>query len=139
MAEQAATNPTPSLESLIQHITAPGANPASLAHTLRTFAPLEVREVILASLLPGPQDPLALLDPSVNTVGLLFILYVDLLPLTIAAWELVRELIDSSLRYTRSARLAAGPAAHPVDLVFVERFCANFDPQQARAAPERGV
>jgi hypothetical protein len=65
-----------SLETIIQQITTPTVALSSLAHTLRTFAPAEIRETILASILPGGQDPLELLDPSVNTLGLLYLLYV---------------------------------------------------------------
>jgi hypothetical protein len=65
-----------SLETIIQQITTPTVALSSLAHTLRTFAPADIRETILASILPGGQDPLELLDPSVNTLGLLYLLYV---------------------------------------------------------------
>lgn len=73
----AAPAPAPvSLTEVIQQVAASSVNHNSVAQILRTFAPTEVREIVLASLLPGPQDPLALLDIRAHTLLLLFILYV---------------------------------------------------------------
>ena len=38
----------------------------------------------------------------------------------------------------RSARLHSASSLPP-PLSFIESFCANFDPEQARYAPERGI
>jgi COP9 signalosome complex subunit 3 len=112
----AALAPAPtSLVDLIQQVTTPGANLASVAQTLRTFAPADVREIVLAGLLPGPQDPLALLDVRAHTLPLLFIL---------------------SARLVAAVTGGAG-GAPPVDIAYVNQFCAAFDVEQARAAPER--
>lgn len=112
----AAPPPVPvSLTDLLQQVTAPGANPASVAQTLRTFAPADIREIVLSNLLPGPQDPLAHLDIQTHTLPILFIL---------------------SARLTESAT-GAGGGAPPVDLAYVNQFCAEFNVVQARAAPER--
>jgi COP9 signalosome complex subunit 3 len=65
----------PDLATVVQHIT--NANPASmstLAQSLKSFAPEEQRDAILGGLLPGAQDPLAILDPRANTLGYLYIL-----------------------------------------------------------------
>ena len=76
---QAPTPPTSSTEyniSLINVITAitTADSPSQLNHQLKTFAPKEVRDVILASLLPDGQDPLSVLDIQANTLGILHIL-----------------------------------------------------------------
>lgn len=69
-----AAPPTASLGAALQHIMTPGVAPGALAHALRTLAPAEVRDTMLGGLLPGAQDPLALLDPQTHTLGVLFIL-----------------------------------------------------------------
>ncbi|EIN09351.1 hypothetical protein PUNSTDRAFT_67669 [Punctularia strigosozonata HHB-11173 SS5] len=97
-----------SLASAVEQITST-SNPQSLARWLTKFAPKEVRETLLASLLPGDQDPLDILDVETNTLGVVWIL---------------------------SARLTASTAA-PVSFDHISRFCATFDPEQARVAPER--
>jgi hypothetical protein len=67
--------PGADLATLVQHITG-ATSAAALAQTLRTFAPDEHRELVLAGMLPGMQDPLALLNIEANTLGVLFILCV---------------------------------------------------------------
>jgi COP9 signalosome complex subunit 3 len=76
---QVPTPPTGSTEhniSLVNIITAitTAASPSYLNQQLKTFAPKEVRDVILASLLPDGQDPLSVLDIQANTLGILHIL-----------------------------------------------------------------
>ena len=78
---QVPTPPTGSTEhniniSLVNVITAitTAASPSYLNQQLKTFAPKEVRDVILASLLPDGQDPLSVLDIQANTLGILHIL-----------------------------------------------------------------
>ncbi|RPD63474.1 hypothetical protein L227DRAFT_497116 [Lentinus tigrinus ALCF2SS1-6] len=97
-----------SLDDVVQHITSSN-NPSTLKAYLNSFAPKESRETILASTFAGGQDPLALLDPSRNTLGYLYIL---------------------------SARLNSPVGATP-SLAVIESFCSNFDPKQARCAPDR--
>lgn len=120
------------LATIVQHITnAQPAQLSSLAHTLKTFAQGEdQRDAILGGLLPGAQDPLAILNPGVNTLGYLYILF-----------ELVQFCICviSDATLFRSARLAGGNAAAPVDPAFVTAFCSDFNPEQARLAPSRGT
>ena len=65
---------TASLGDVLTRITSE-SNPQSLNAYLKTFAPKDVRETILASILPGSQDPLSVLDPQHNTLGCLYILY----------------------------------------------------------------
>jgi hypothetical protein len=45
---------------------------------------------------------------------------------------------DVYCTWVRSARLTA-PSAAAVSFDYIERFCAAFDPTQARLAPERGM
>jgi COP9 signalosome complex subunit 3 len=97
-----------SLDALFSQITTSN-NPFALNHTLRNFAPKDVRELILASTLSNGQDPLSVLDARGNTLGILYIL---------------------------SARLYSSATA-PVSLSFIEGFCQEFDPEHARYAPER--
>ena len=63
----------PSLDDVLTQITIHAPN---LSSYLKTFAPKEVRETILASTLGSGQDPLSVLDPHRNTLGYLYILYV---------------------------------------------------------------
>ena len=63
----------PSLDDVLTQIT---TNAQHLASYLKTFAPRDVRETILASTLGSGQDPLTVLDPQTNTLGFLYILYV---------------------------------------------------------------
>lgn len=65
----------PSLDDLFQHITT-NNNPTSLNSYLKSFAPKDIRETILSGTLGSGQDPLTILDPSINTLGYLYILYV---------------------------------------------------------------
>jgi COP9 signalosome complex subunit 3 len=65
----------PDLATIVQHITnAQPGSLSSLAHILKTFAPEDQRDAVLGGLLPGAQDPLALLNPRINTLGYLYIL-----------------------------------------------------------------
>ena len=50
--------------------------PSQLNQYLKTFAPKEVRDLILASALPDGRDPLSVLDIQANTLGILHILCV---------------------------------------------------------------
>ena len=68
-----------SLDDVLTHITT-ATNPNTLNHYLKSFAPKDVRETILASTLGSGQDPLTVLDPSRNTLGYLYILYVSCTP-----------------------------------------------------------
>ncbi|KAI0820144.1 hypothetical protein BC628DRAFT_1399117 [Trametes gibbosa] len=97
-----------SLDDVLQQITT-STNPNTLHHYLKSFAPKEVRDVILASTLSSGQDPLSALDPERNTLGFLYIL---------------------------SARLHSASAPTP-NISIIENFCNQFDPAQARCAPER--
>lgn len=64
-----------SLEGLVTLVTSPGdKSPNTIAHALHTLSKRDVGETILASLLPGNQDPLNGLDPYVHTLGYLYIL-----------------------------------------------------------------
>lgn len=64
-----------SLNNVLTAITT-ATSPSQLNHNLKSFAPKEVREVVLASLLSDGQDPLTVLDIQVNTLGILYILLV---------------------------------------------------------------
>lgn len=66
-----------SLEGIVTQITS-STSPAALADLLRAFSNNREgeRELILASSLPGGQEPLELLDVKKDTVGWAFILYV---------------------------------------------------------------
>ncbi|KAF4581663.1 hypothetical protein EYR40_002674 [Pleurotus pulmonarius] len=97
-----------SLDSIIQQITTSN-NIRTLDQTLRNSLPKEARETILASMLPGGQDPLAILDPRVNTLGFLYIL---------------------------SARLNVAAAQSPAPHL-IHTFCRTFDRDQAYIAPNR--
>ncbi|KAF9240427.1 hypothetical protein BU15DRAFT_45833 [Melanogaster broomeanus] len=97
-----------SLSSVIFAITT-AISPSQLNHQLKNFAPKDVREVILASLLPDGQDPLAVLDIQANTLGILYII--------------------SARMHTTGA-----PNLPPQ---YVEEFCRKFMPEQARFAPDR--
>lgn len=65
--------PPPSLDVVVVEITTAN-NYSQLSHTLRTFAPSEVRDAILSGPLTNGQDPLTVLDISQHTVGVLYIL-----------------------------------------------------------------
>ena len=62
-----------SLDTILNQITTSN-NPAALNHTLRNAIPKESRDTILASALPGAQDPLSVLDMRQNTIGVLYIM-----------------------------------------------------------------
>ncbi|KAI6001510.1 hypothetical protein EDC04DRAFT_2871942 [Pisolithus marmoratus] len=62
-----------SLMNVITAITTATSAP-HLSQYLKNFAPKEVREVVLASMLPEGQDPLTILDIQANTLGILYIL-----------------------------------------------------------------
>ncbi|KAI9058652.1 hypothetical protein FKP32DRAFT_1596958 [Trametes sanguinea] len=97
-----------SLDDVLNQITTTN-NLNSLNHYLKTFAPKESRDTILASILATGQDPLSVLDPQRNTLGYLYIL---------------------------SARLYSASTPTPT-LSVIEDFCSQFDPEQARLAPDR--
>lgn len=61
------------MERILSDITS-ATHLHALNQTLRGFAPKDVREPMLASLLPGNQDPLAVLHSQRNTLGILYIL-----------------------------------------------------------------
>lgn len=64
----------PSLDVVVVEITNSN-NYSQLSHSLRTFAPNEVRDNILAGPLTNGQDPLTVLDIAQHTIGVLYILY----------------------------------------------------------------
>ncbi|KAG9311535.1 hypothetical protein JVU11DRAFT_7739 [Chiua virens] len=97
-----------SLAHVITAITS-AASPLQLNQQLKSFAPKEVRNMILASLLPDGRDPLSLLDIQADTLGILHIL---------------------------AARLHT-TGAPIVPLEFVAQFCQMFVPEQARYVPDR--
>ncbi|KIJ63825.1 hypothetical protein HYDPIDRAFT_155393 [Hydnomerulius pinastri MD-312] len=97
-----------SLDNVISIITT-ATSPSQLSSQLKSFAPKDVREVVLASLLPDGQDPLTVLDMQANTLGIIYIL---------------------------SARMHTTGAPNP-PLEYVQEFCKSFAPEQARLAPDR--
>ena len=68
-----ATENNVSLDNIITAITT-AVSPSQLNQQLKAFAPKDVRDVILASLLPDGQDPLSVLNIQANTLGILHIL-----------------------------------------------------------------
>ncbi|KAG1765979.1 hypothetical protein EV702DRAFT_1151036 [Suillus placidus] len=62
-----------SLGSIVTTITS-ASSPSQLNQYLRSCASKDVREVLLASILPGNQDPLTLLNVRDHTLGMLYIL-----------------------------------------------------------------
>ncbi|KAI0253004.1 hypothetical protein BJV78DRAFT_1123777 [Lactifluus subvellereus] len=103
--------PTPAevLEGLLQQITTSNSPPA-LAGTLRVAVGTpEAREAALAGLTSTGADPLEALDPAQHTIGVLFIL---------------------------SARLTT-TTAPAVPFAYINTFCRNFNPEEARLVPER--
>jgi COP9 signalosome complex subunit 3 len=64
----------PSLDVVVVEITNAN-NYSQLSHSLRTFAPNDVRDTILAGPLTNGQDPFTVLDIAQHTVGVLHILY----------------------------------------------------------------
>ena len=67
----------PSLDVVVVEITtAKTSSFLQLNHSLRTFAPNDVRDTILAGPLTNGQDPLTVLDIAQHTIGVLHILYV---------------------------------------------------------------
>ncbi|KAG1871565.1 hypothetical protein F4604DRAFT_1770415 [Suillus subluteus] len=97
-----------SLGSIVATITS-ASSPSQLNQYLRSCAPKDVREVLLASILPGSQDPLALLNARDHTLGMLYIL---------------------------SARLHTVASDKPL-WHHIEGFCRDFIPEHARLAPDR--
>jgi hypothetical protein len=67
-----------SLGSIVATINST-SNPSQLNQYLRSCASKDVREVLLASILPGNQDPLTLLNVRDHTLGILYILWVSLI------------------------------------------------------------
>ena len=65
------------LESIVADITTSTSSQLLLT-SLRSFVKRDVGEAILASLLPVALDPLTVLDMHVNTLGYLFILFVEI-------------------------------------------------------------
>ncbi|KAK7438016.1 hypothetical protein VKT23_018185 [Stygiomarasmius scandens] len=100
-----------SVDDLVQAITST-TNINVLANNLRSGAHKDVREVLLASALSTGQDPLDILHPSNNTLGVLYIL---------------------------SARLNAptNTGVPPPSWALLTQFCNTFIPEQARLASER--
>lgn len=64
----------PSLDVVVVEIVN-AKNYSQLSHSLRTFAPNDVRDTILAGPLTNGQDPLTVLDIAQHTIGVLYILY----------------------------------------------------------------
>ena len=62
------------LDAILSEITSLSHKPGFLSHALRNALPKESRDVILAGILPGGQDPLGALDVRSNTLGVLWIL-----------------------------------------------------------------
>jgi len=85
-------------------------NYSQLSHSLRTFAPNDVRDNILSGPLTNGQDPLTVLDITQHTIGVLYIL---------------------------SARFRTKNNLPP--LGYLETFCQNFDVSQAIIASEHVV
>ncbi|KAJ4495800.1 hypothetical protein C8J55DRAFT_553560 [Lentinula edodes] len=106
-----------SIDGLIQQITTSN-NLEALAHTLRTSGASgrDVREFILASSLSSGQDPLSVLDIRNNTLGVMYILSARL-----------------HMYFNAQSGVQRPPWATVV------QFCDNFDPEQARLAPERMI
>jgi hypothetical protein len=65
--------PPVDLESVINDITT-STSPQLLLASLRSLVKRDVGDAILASVMPGGQDPLSVLDTHANTLGYLFIL-----------------------------------------------------------------
>lgn len=63
----------PSLDVVVVEITNAN-NYSQLSHSLRTFAPNDVRDTILAGSLTNGQDSLTVLDITQHTIGVLHIL-----------------------------------------------------------------
>ncbi|KAG1839362.1 hypothetical protein F4604DRAFT_1885307 [Suillus subluteus] len=63
--------------SIVATITS-ASSPSQLNQYLRSCTSKDVKEVLLASILPGSQDPLALLNARDHTLGMLYILSVRL-------------------------------------------------------------
>lgn len=61
------------IDTLLTQITTSN-NVVALNHTFKTAISRETREILLSSSLANGQDPLAFLDPGVNTLGSLYIL-----------------------------------------------------------------
>ncbi|EDR06883.1 uncharacterized protein LACBIDRAFT_294631 [Laccaria bicolor S238N-H82] len=97
-----------SIDQVVHQITTANSIPA-LNATLRNGLPKDTRDHILASVLPGGQDPLSVLDVKENTLGVLYIL---------------------------TARMTVQGAPQPPWPVVLD-FCRNFSPEQARLAPDR--
>ncbi|KAG1730357.1 hypothetical protein EDD22DRAFT_1014793, partial [Suillus occidentalis] len=98
-----------SLASIVATITSATSSPSHLNQYLRNCASKDVREVLLASILPGSQDPLTLLNARDHTLGMLYIL---------------------------SARLHSVASDKPL-WHHIESFCRDFIPEHARVAPDR--
>ncbi|KIK42328.1 hypothetical protein CY34DRAFT_83767 [Suillus luteus UH-Slu-Lm8-n1] len=98
-----------SLASIVATITSAASSPSHLNQYLRNCASKDVREVLLASILPGSQDPLTLLTARDHTLGMLYIL---------------------------SARLHSVASDKPL-WHHIESFCRDFIPEHARVAPDR--
>lgn len=97
-----------SIDQVVHQITTANSISA-LNHTLRNGLPKETRDHILASVLSGGQDPLSVLDVKANTLGVLYIL---------------------------TARMTLQGTPQSPWPVIVD-FCRNFNPEQARMAPDR--
>ncbi|KAH9477899.1 COP9 signalosome complex subunit 3 [Psilocybe cubensis] len=98
------------IDTLLTQITTSNS-PAALNHTFKTAFTRDAREILLSSFLANGQDPLAFLDPAVNTIGSLYIL---------------------------SSRLHANYSnTPPPSWQTIGDFCSSFNADDARLAPER--
>ncbi|KAI0795629.1 hypothetical protein C8Q75DRAFT_712166 [Abortiporus biennis] len=95
------------IQAILQDIATTN-DPIKLNNQLKTLSK-DSRENILASLLPGGEDPLNALDPEFNTIGCLWILV---------------------------ARLNSNQTPYP-DARIIEQFCKRFKPQHAKHASDK--
>ncbi|VDB92574.1 unnamed protein product [Peniophora sp. CBMAI 1063] len=101
----------PNMDGLVARIVA-SSNIHEAPQLARLLNDISNRDaVLLLQPVQGNQDPLAVLNPSLHTLGMIYIL---------------------------TARLRAAPnMAPPLDLGLLSTFCKHFDPEQARLAPDR--
>ncbi|PPQ87728.1 hypothetical protein CVT25_014415 [Psilocybe cyanescens] len=98
------------IDTLLSQITTSNSV-AALNHTFKTGIARETREILLSSQLSNGQDPLAFLDPRVNTLGSLYIL---------------------------SSRVNANFSnTPPPSWQAITDFCRLFNSEHARLAPDR--
>jgi hypothetical protein len=94
--------PAMDLESVIADITT-SISPEELLTSLRSLVKLDVGESILASALPGGQDPLTVLDTHANTLGYLFILFVEYFSLF--QFALTLSQVSKAVHHKRATRI----------------------------------